>query len=79
MKRIFFDEWGFLRGRWMFALGLLALALFLVGINALMAHTCTETATIYQLEHRYSWDTGCNVLVDGEYRSIDNVRVVIDQ
>lgn len=79
MSKWFFDKWGYLHARWVYALLVIAFLLFLWGINGLMGYECSETAELYQLEHRYRWSTGCNVLIDGEYWSIDNVRVVIDQ
>lgn len=79
MRSMFFDKYGYLHRRWAYSLLAVGFALFIWLINVGMAYSCSQRAEIYQLEHHYSSVTGCNVLVDGQYRSIDNVRVVIDQ
>lgn len=67
-----------LLGIMVIAFGFVATMIWL-GNVFLLAPSCERTADLYRLEHHYSFLTGCNVLVDGEFRSIDNVRVVIDE
>lgn len=73
-----FTDWLLDTGWGIFLLCVVIVVGFTWGANALVGASCERTAGLYELEYDYSFMTGCNVLVDGEYRNIENVRVFLE-